>query len=299
MANLLHFRSYTVEYRILWRFLAREGTRISEASGLRVGLEVELTRGVISLDKNKTDDARAWAMDPGVVAALRKWVETRLAKRGDLLFTDEYGRPFEKDKLAERLRLQLRKAGVDREELFVAGVNRGPLRVHDLRGTFVTLSLANGRTESWVQDRTGHTTSAMINRYRMAARSATELGLGPLAPICVALPELDSPRDCPVDTFRSEMLDTAGRVNYRNLHDKPKWRNWQTRRTQNPLLEITCRFKSDLRYRSHKRASIRVERLRTRHRDPAGLPARVQTCSPRPCRPSRPNLPCTLRTRCR
>jgi integrase len=69
------------------------------------------------------------------------------------------------------------------------------MRVHDLRGTFVTLSLANGRTETWVQDRTGHTPSAMLNRYRRAARSATELGLGPLRPLQLALPELRLPSD--------------------------------------------------------------------------------------------------------
>ena len=51
-------------------------------------------------------------------------------------------------------------------------------------------------------------------------------------------------------------LDKRNGRNYRNFDDKPKWRNWQTRRTQNPLLEITCRFKSDLRYQP-KISSIR------------------------------------------
>jgi len=30
----------------------------------------------------------------------------------------------------------------------------------------------------------------MLNRYRRAARSATELGLGPLLPLSVAIPEI-------------------------------------------------------------------------------------------------------------
>jgi hypothetical protein len=29
------------------------------------------------------------------------------------------------------------------------------MRVHDLRGTFVTLALADGKSESWVADRAG------------------------------------------------------------------------------------------------------------------------------------------------
>jgi hypothetical protein len=159
----------------------------------------------------------------------------RGAQKRDLLFTDEDGRPLENDKLAEKLRAHLRAAGVESEELFIPGVNRGQLRVHDLRGTFVTLSLANGRTESWVQDRTGHTTSAMINRYRRAARSATELALGALTPLFQAVPELSSPRHRPVEPQIAETVDSENRVNYRKPHDKPKWRNWQTRRTQNPL----------------------------------------------------------------
>ena len=71
---------------------------------------------------------------------------------------------------------------MDRSELFERGRNRILVRVHDLRATFVTLNLASGRSETWVMDRTGHTTSMMINRYRRTARQAEELGLGSLTP---------------------------------------------------------------------------------------------------------------------
>jgi integrase len=196
-ARMARHAAIPLPYRMLWGFLAREGTRSGEAVTLRIGVEVDLVRGVISLDQNKTDDARAWAMDPGVLEALQRWIKLRGAKKGDLLFTDDEGRPLQNDRLAERLRGHLMSAGVDREELHAAGVNRSQFRVHDLRGTFVTLALANGKTESWVQDRTGHTTSAMINRYRRAARSATELALGALVAFDQAVPELSIPRDGP------------------------------------------------------------------------------------------------------
>ena len=65
-----------------------------------------------------------------------------------------------------------------------------PIRVHDLRATFVTLALANGRSEAWVSDRTGHRSSNMIRRYQRTARSATELGLGTLGPLDALIPEL-------------------------------------------------------------------------------------------------------------
>lgn len=48
----------------------------------------------------------------------------------------------------------------------------------------------DGKSEAWITDRTGHTTSAMIYRYKRAARSAAELQLGDFAPRHDAIPEL-------------------------------------------------------------------------------------------------------------
>jgi hypothetical protein len=47
-----------------------------------------------------------------------------------------------------------------------------------------------GAALAHLADRTGHTTSAMVNRYRRAARSAQELNLGPLAALDAIVPEL-------------------------------------------------------------------------------------------------------------
>ena len=52
------------------------------------------------------------------------------------------------------------------------------------------MALANNRSETWVMDRTGHETSAMLARYRRAACSFAELGLGDLLPLDQAIPEL-------------------------------------------------------------------------------------------------------------
>ena len=90
-------------------------------------------------------------------------------------------------RLAEVFRADLATAGIDRAELFEATANRQPIRLHDLRATFVTLALAAGRSEAWVADRTGHRSSVMINGYRRAARTAAELGLGELAPLAGAV----------------------------------------------------------------------------------------------------------------
>ena len=182
--------------RVLFAFLAREGCRVSEAAGLTFE-DVDLERGVITLDENKTDDPRAWALDSGVTRALAAWKKLREPEPGDRLFVDQFGRPLSSESLAPELRRDLVAAGVDRKELLIPGTNRQPLRVHDLRGTFITLALANGRSETWVADRTGHASSQMINRYRRAARSALELALGELLPMDRAIPELHFPAIAP------------------------------------------------------------------------------------------------------
>lgn len=187
-AALLGHEPVALARRVLFGFLAREGCRFGEAARLRFS-DLDLDRGVITLDENKTDDPRAWALGAGVASALSAWKELRKAEAGDVVFVDEYNRPLSDESLAPQLRKDLEAAGVRRKELHIAGTNRQPIRVHDLRGTFITLALANGRSETWVADRTGHTSSQMINRYRRAARSASELGMGELLPLDLAIPE--------------------------------------------------------------------------------------------------------------
>lgn len=180
--QLLGCADVELAFRLLYGFLTREGMRLSEALALE-WRDIDLTRGAVNLDENKTDDPRAWALDPSLVEALRWWKDHGAPAKGP--FTNISARH-----MADRLRDDLRAAGVDRPALFEGTEKRRRLWAHDLRATFVTLSLANGRTESWVQDRTGHRSSAMINRYKRAARTVSELGLGALAPVTEAIPEI-------------------------------------------------------------------------------------------------------------
>ena len=84
----------------------------------------------------------------------------------------------------------LKRALVKRTQLFTDNEERSHIRGHDLRATFVTVHLAVGKTETWVADRTGHKSSAMIARYRRLARSQADLDEGELTPLVDALPEL-------------------------------------------------------------------------------------------------------------
>lgn len=95
-----------------------------------------------------------------------------------LVFVDENGHPIGKWRAAETYREHLQIAGITRAILFERSRSRQPIRLHDTRATFITVSLANGKSETWVQDRAGHRSTTMINRYRRVARTVAELGLG-------------------------------------------------------------------------------------------------------------------------
>src|ERR1019366_9454078 len=178
-----------VARRLLYGVLAREGLRVSEALGL-TWADVDLDQGVLRLDANKTDDPRSWAMDEDVARALDAWRKLRgkKAEKSPRIFPKAL--VGDRWALATRLREGLALAGVKRPELTKPKPGRLLLRAHDLRGTFVTLALAAGRTEAWVTDRTGHRSSQMVYLYKRASRTAAELQLGWLAPLDEAIPEL-------------------------------------------------------------------------------------------------------------
>jgi integrase len=236
-AQLMACKEVPLVFRVLYGTLDREGMREGEALALR-WRDVDLQRGVITLDRNKTDDPRAWALDPGVTRALVAWKErqaprdpdglasTDEAKRDafekERIFVDENGGSFEDVPFARLFRERhLKDAHIDRPELFVRSETRLPIRVHDLRATFVTIALALGKTEAWVTDRTGHKSSSMIYRYKRAARQVAELGLGGLTPLDQAIPELapakgsnvppggndDSSRRAPPDAVEASSAD--------------------------------------------------------------------------------------------
>lgn len=190
-AKLMACKRVPLLDRLAFGILAREGLRASELREV-AWREIDLERGTIMLDVNKTDDPRSWVLDPSVVRALRIWraLYHSKAESHDYVLVDSNGTRLVLDKMAKRLRAHLVMAGVKRDALFHRSDQRMHMRAHDLRASFVTLALASGKTETWVADRTGHRSSAMINRYRQAARSAAELRLGWLRPLDRTIPEL-------------------------------------------------------------------------------------------------------------
>lgn len=191
--QLLGCRRIPLVWRMFWGVLTREGMRRDEAVGLD-WVHIDLVRGMVRLDINKTDDPRSWPLSPDVHEALKRWLARRgKVKPTDPVFADMAGTRLKVDHAADVLRSHLVKAGVERDELLRSTAHRQALRAHDLRATFVTVSLAAGRSEAWISDRTGHRSSQMIHRYYRQARSFAELGLGSLAPMHETIPEFVAP----------------------------------------------------------------------------------------------------------
>jgi integrase len=185
---LLGCKDVPLSRRVFYGFLDREGMREREAFVL-TWEQLDLERGTVSVEDNKTDDFRTRPLDAGVVAALGAWKAVRKAKSTNPVFCNDDGSALNGDRLAEQLRRDMKKAGIDRRELFTNTDKRGHMRAHDLRATFVTISLAAGKSETWVADRTGHHSSDQIGNYRRAARTAAELGHTALDPLDEAIPE--------------------------------------------------------------------------------------------------------------
>ena len=239
-AKLLACTTIAVERRLAYGILVREGMRAGELAALK-WRDVDLERGRIRLDENKTNDPRAWALRADVARALTWWKEQcapadsedsdghdedpladdlvlplNLADGAWWLRGDDAYDASKKDLTTNR-RGDLRIAGVDRRELFERTAARQPLRLHDLRATFVTLSLASGKTEQWVTDRTGHRSSQMLALYTRQARTWQELGLGECGEMDELIPEIATaqadgpsrlPRGCPVNS-RGERIRTS------------------------------------------------------------------------------------------
>ncbi len=116
--------------------------------------------GWIYSDTNKTT-TRATDLEPGAARCSHKCKELAGEVEIDRVFVSG-GVPIDVEHLARQLRLDLKRAGIDRPQLFENNDKRQQVRAHDLRSTFVVVAEANGRSEAWITTRTGHKSSRMV-----------------------------------------------------------------------------------------------------------------------------------------
>ena len=187
-AALLATTTVPLWRRLIYGLLHREGIRRGDVECLR-WRQLDLVLGTLRVEADKTDHARLFKLDRGVVAALTQWQDLHSSpKSHEFVFAVSDGKVPRLDQLAEQLRNDLKRAGVTRQELFESHGNWGRLNAHTLRHSYVTRSLARGVPEDTVRQHTGHVSNE-LRRYREAARSFAEIELEDLVPLDEAIPE--------------------------------------------------------------------------------------------------------------
>ncbi len=175
--------------RVYYGFLHREGGRRVETAEL-CWYEFDLVNRTIHIDRNKTNHARFWKLGEGVAEALSAWFELRGKPDLDTpVFCNLDGSLLDIDRMAETIRSDLTLAGITRQALFRKGENSLRFGTHAFRHSFTTRSLANGKTDDWTRQRTGHKSNELMT-YREAASSLQELELGEVEPLVAVIPEL-------------------------------------------------------------------------------------------------------------
>jgi integrase len=172
-----------IDDRVMWGVQVREGLRPGGVAGGGVKAlrwdEIDLEMGTIS-HKHKTKYHRMWPLDAAVVRVLTWWKKYR----PDPEFVFPHVARTEWVDTARNFRDALLAADVDRAALHCErSSSRRPIRAHDLRTTFVTVSFADHRSEAWISARTGHTTATQLARYKRVAETLESLNLGWFAPL--------------------------------------------------------------------------------------------------------------------
>lgn len=192
-ARLLACTEIPLLYRVLYGWLHRNGSRITETLHIDYGhLDLDRSRVHLEAAWTKTRRARFWDIEADVASAMRVWKEmdpgaTHLAR----VFRSPGRKTLSDVTVMSRLHADLLKAGVDRRELHVTTTGSRRLRVHDSRAGFCTMALRRGMTADWIMDRSGHEAPSQLEQYLRLRRHADEQHL-PIwyAPMDEAIPEI-------------------------------------------------------------------------------------------------------------
>jgi integrase len=222
-------------FRVLYAFLHREGMRKGEARALDWTC-LDLDRGIVSLDENKTDRPRSWVLDGPTLRVLAAWHELSDKPTAGRVF-EAIGRDAWA-RLALLYRSHCEAAGIDRARLFERKANKLRLRAHDMRAFFVTAAMYAGKDALWITDRTGHTSLGMLRTYERDVRRWRELGESPVD-ADVAIPAIAAAITAAIAAAKSSDRQRGWGVSSGKRKQRAGVAEWQTQRTQNPPSERT------------------------------------------------------------
>lgn len=138
---------------LIVRTLLTSGARINELLSLR-WRNVDLDRGIASIERSKSGGAREIVLHPAVVAGLR----LRRGLADGFVYLDPRGKVPTSNHVSVRFKAAARKIG------------RGELRLHDLRHVCASRLVSAGASLPEVASQLGHKTLIVANRYVHASR---------------------------------------------------------------------------------------------------------------------------------
>jgi integrase len=171
LSRLLPSELVEYRWRLLWGFMIYESPRIGKLREVRWRHIEKDGNGAISMD-SKSGEMLYWDLRPGTLEALLFMRELDPKSTGPFSWLTD----AQQHQAAKLLRGHLALVGCDREALFENEGRRRKLRAHDTRATFVVFAKLEGKSEQWIMDRTGHTTSEMVQRYDRLERVAEGKG---------------------------------------------------------------------------------------------------------------------------
>lgn len=131
---------------------------------------------------HKTDRPRSWPVCDRVLRVLRAWRATQSPSEARVL------PGWDERNIAKIFKQDLMTAGQRRRDLHFSSPTSAAITMKDGgRATFNTLAKRAGAPESWITDRTGHTTDEMMARYERMARTTADRVRGWLRPLDEAL----------------------------------------------------------------------------------------------------------------
>ena len=164
-----------VRNRALLVVLYRGGLRVGEALAL-YPKDVDPRRGTIRVLHGKGDQARTVGLDPEALAVIERWADVRKSlgiSSRRRLFCTLAGGPLDSSYVRQLLPRLAARAGIDKR-----------VHAHGLRHTHAAELAEEGYPANFIQDRLGHASLAVTDRYlrhigpRGAYRSPATAGMG-------------------------------------------------------------------------------------------------------------------------
>jgi len=189
LLTLLKCKTVPMGRRVLYALAVYTGLRKGSLLALTWG-GIDFENGTLTSLRSKTGLPQLFEIPESLLDVLSRWFERCGRPSKTARIVRDVGVRAERE--AEALRDDLKAAGVKREALVGAELaeNVEPLRFHDLRATFVTWAMRQGKGDGWISDRTGHLTPEMRARYARAARVLADLKYEPFPSLEKSIPEL-------------------------------------------------------------------------------------------------------------